>query len=83
MFDNKGLDKLLRMAEESQKTLDLHMRIFDVNMDETIKKAPEEDKKAIEECKGICQSFINLAKNGKFEEGEELIKKYKDGRKSN
>ena len=83
MFKQNNLKQLQEMAKESGKKLNLELRIFDETMAEAIKGAPSTDKNAIEQIKGLSQKAINLAKNGKVKEAQELIKDFNNERKNN
>lgn len=83
MFKQNNLKQLQEMARESSKKLNLELRIFDETMAEAIKGAPEEHKKTIEEIKGLSQKAINLAKNGKVKEAQQIIKDFNNERKNN
>lgn len=83
MFNGNNLEQLQKMARESSKKLNLELRIFDETLAESIRKAPEEEKQAIEGLRSMCQKSISLAKQGKSEEANQIIKDYQNGRKSN
>lgn len=83
MFKNQNLNSLLQLAEESRKQMNLQMSIFDGVLNEMVKEVPEKDKDKIEEFKALTQRAINLAKEGKTEEAQELIKNFQNGCKNN
>lgn len=83
MFKSDQLNSLIKLAEESKNQMNIHIRIFDETMSEMIKGVPEKDKGEIEKFKALSQRAINLAKEGKSEEAQELIKNFQNGRKGN
>jgi len=83
MFKSNNLNQLLQLSQEMSKKLDVEMRIFDETFNETIRNAPDEDKAAVEELKGLSQKAIALAKEGKVNEANKIINDYQNGRKSN
>jgi len=54
-------------------------RIFENTIDSAMKGAPESDKKAINKIKLLSKKAINLAKQGKMDEAQTLIKSFKHG----
>lgn len=83
MFEDKTLKELHRLSRESSKKMNLELRILDKTLDETLKNVPDEHKSEIEKVKALSQKSIYLAKDGKLKKAQELIKKFRDGRKSN
>lgn len=83
MFKNQNLAQLIRLSKESSKKLNLELAILDETFGETLKGAPETDKSEIEKLRGMSQRAIALAKAGKTEEANAVIKQYQDGSKSN
>lgn len=79
------LNALLEQAKLSQKAISEiqnQNRIFETILQEAVKGAPNEDKKKIEEVRQLSINAINLAKQGKIEEAQNLIKKFSDGNKN-
>jgi hypothetical protein len=56
--------------------LNLEISIFDKTLAQTLENAPEADKGKIEEVKALAQRAINLAKMGKAEEAQAVIKQF-------
>ena len=83
MFKNSNLKQLQEMAKESSKKLNLELRIFDETMAEAIKGVPDSEKQIVEQVKGLSQRAINLAKNGKIEQAQQIIKDFNNERKDN
>lgn len=82
MFNSSRLNSLLELAEESKIRMNLQISIFDETMNELIKSVPEQNKTELEEFKGFQQRAMNLLKEGKVKEAQELIKSFSDGSKN-
>lgn len=83
MSNGKTLDhlqQLSKMAMESSKQLNQQMSILENVMSETLKNAPEENKAEIEKVKALTNKAINLAKQGKMQDVDQIIKYFKNGR---
>lgn len=83
MFDNSKLLELTKLAEKSIDELQGQINLFDLYLQETIKSVSEEDKKEVEKVRAISTQAFELAKMGKANEAQELIKKFEDERKGN
>lgn len=77
------LKKLSAMAIESSKQLNSQIRLVGDVLAETLRDAPEEHKREVEELQALMTKSINLAKQGKTEKVNDIIKKYRYGRKNN
>ena len=77
------LKKLSAMAVESSKQLNSQIGLVGDVLAETLRDAPEEHKRDVEELQALMTKSINLAKQGKTDKVNEIIKQYKDGRKNN
>jgi hypothetical protein len=73
MYNYDQIEKLRRLAEKSMEQLKQEINIFDEQLAESIRNAPEEQKSDLEKCKSVVQQAIALAKMGKAEEANELI----------
>lgn len=83
MSNGKTLDhlqQLSKMAMQSSKQLNQQMSILENVMSETLKNAPEENKAEIEKVKALTNKAINLAKQGKMQDVDQIIKNFKNGR---
>lgn len=75
------LKNILEQAELGKKEIEqikTQNRIFEALLDGTLKNAPESDKNKIQEVKNLSLNVINLAKEGKTTELNELINKFKN-----
>ncbi|AHK11387.1 hypothetical protein F132_41 [Flavobacterium sp. phage 1/32] len=69
-----GLDSLIKLSEQNRKQMELELAKFDKVFEEVIKGVPEDQKGQIEKVKIISNKAIQLAKEGRQEEANELIK---------
>lgn len=86
MFKGKNLKQLQdlsRMAVESSKQLDSQIGLINATISETLKNANESEKPEIENIMALTTKAINLAKQGKSDQAQELIKTFENGRKNN
>ena len=82
MFKDQNLQDMIMLARKSAEQLNSEIVIFDKILDSTLKNAPEEDKRELEEVKALATKAVNLAKMGKAEEAQNIITQFKNGRKS-
>lgn len=77
-------EKILQHAKASEKLVQqvkTHTRDFEKMLEATVKGAPEGDKQKIEEIRVLSIKAIELAKQGKGDEAQQLIKNFgTDGR---
>lgn len=83
MWNDTQLQELLKISELTQKQLQNQISIFERNLLLNIQNAPDQDKKKMEELKGMTEQAFNLAKMGKAEEASKLIKDFQNGHKNN
>ncbi len=77
------LKKLSAMAVESSKELNKQIDLMGDVVKETLKDAPEDQKSEIEQLQALMTKSFNLAKQGKADQVNDLIKNFRNGRKSN
>lgn len=80
-----GLDnikKQIELGRKSIKELQNQNAIFDELLTETIEGVPEEQKNLVQEIKVLSQRAFALAKQGKTEEAQTLIKQMQNVGKS-
>lgn len=83
MFNSNNFKELQKMAEQAAKTSELHLKLLDETLKGTLQGVSDEkDKQQIERLMGMTTKAINLAKQGKPEQAQEIIKNFSDGRKS-
>lgn len=75
------LKELTEMAKKSSDELNNAINIFGSSMDELIKELPDEEKGEVERVKGLMQRVINMSKNGRVSDAQDLIKNFSYGRK--
>ncbi len=83
MFKTEDLAQLQKNSELLAEQMKQSFSIFEKKIEDALLQAPEEDKKAIEDVKAVTQRAINLAKMGKAEEANKLLKDFQNGRQSN
>jgi len=83
MYNQQNIQELKALGDKAMAEMKNQISIFDATLQEALKGAPQQDKSQIEELKALCNSAINLAKTGKADAAQELIRNYEHGRKSN
>lgn len=78
-IDFKTLEQQARVSQKLVMEIKNQNRTFDNIIQEAVKGAPNEDKKKVEEFRLLSINAINLAKEGKIEEAQNLIKSFQDG----
>lgn len=79
MIDLNTIIEQGKLAQKAVVEIKNQNRIFESILQEAVKGAPNEDKKKVEEVRLLSLKAINLAKEGKIEEAQNLIKIFKDG----
>lgn len=70
-----------KVAEKAVQQMKNQTRDFERMLELTVKGAPEADKQKIEQIRLLSIKAIELAKQGKSDEAQQLIKQFeKDGR---
>lgn len=83
MSANKELQELIELANQSQKTLDLKLSVFSKTMQNVLQNVSEEEKKQVEKIQSLTNKVINLSKEGKINEVNEILKQFSHGSKGN
>lgn len=76
------LNQIKQQAEISKKAIaeiQKQNRIFDTLLQKAMTGAPEEDKKTIASVQSLSMKALNLAKQGKMNEAQNLIKSFSYG----
>lgn len=79
MSSNENLENLKRLSEmaiELSGQLQENISIFERQLEEKIKSAPEKDKNKLEDVRALTSQAISLAKTGRVKEAENLIKQF-------
>ena len=76
---SKFINELLKSSQAASKELSKSMNLLDELMSETLRKAPENDKKKIEEIQIKTKQIIQLAKSGDTQAAHELLNTIKNG----
>lgn len=77
------LKELLKSSEKAAMEIKNQNRIFGSTLQEAIKGAPIEDKDKIDQVRILSLKAIELAKQGKSEEAQQLIKEFNNGGQGN
>lgn len=72
------INKQVKLAESLVKESKNQIRIFDDVLQEAIKGVEGDDKKEIERVRALSQRAINLAKQGKGDKAQEIIKNFQN-----
>lgn len=79
-MDLKHIHAQLELSKKAVSEMNKQNRIFDNLLNEAVKGAPEKDKKTIESLRIKSMKAIRLAKEGKSEEAQQIIKDLQNGR---
>lgn len=82
-MDISKLKKQLENAKKMASSINQQNTIFEQTLQEAVKGAKEEDKPEIERVRVLSIRAIALAKQGKSQEAQDLIKQFTDGSQSN
>ena len=76
---NETIDQQVKLANKAIEEMKNQNRIFENIIKETLINAPESDKNQIQRFQAMSIKAMNLAKKGKTEEAQNLIKNFKNG----
>jgi DNA-binding FrmR family transcriptional regulator len=82
-MDLKDIQQQATASMEAIKQMNLQSKIFEETINETLKNAPEEAKKGINDFKKLFVEVKRLTNEGKLPEAEELIKNFDYADKNN
>lgn len=77
------LSTIIKQAELSKQAvmeINQQNRIFEQILNDVVKGAPKEDQAKVDEIRLLSLKAINLAKQGKNDEAQKLIKDFQNGR---
>ncbi len=77
-----NFDQLSQHAELSKKAVEemkKQIRVYEQTMEATVKNAPDDQKKELESVRLMSIRALNLAKQGKSDEANQLIKDFRNG----
>lgn len=78
MYSNKDLQSLLKLSEQSKKTLEIELAKNEKITEEVLKNAPIEHIGILEKVKALTNKAIVLAKEGKQAEANEVMNEIKN-----
>jgi len=81
-MDLKIILQQSELAREAMTQMNIQNRIFETEIQKALEGAPDSDKKKIEEVKTLMNTVINLTKEGKTTEAQNLIKNFQNGGKN-
>lgn len=81
-MDLTDLHNQMKLSKNAVVEINKQNRIFERTIQQAIKGAPEQDKKEIEKIRLLTIKALNLAKQGKIEESQQLIKDFQNGRQN-
>lgn len=79
MIDLNSLKEQMEASKKMFNEINNQNRIFGELIDNAMKGAPDQDKSEISKIKLMAKKAINLAKQGKSEEAQTLIKNFSNG----
>jgi hypothetical protein len=79
MIDLKTIKAQSELSKKLFKEIENQNRIFEKTIESVMKGAPESDKPKINQIQMLSQKAINLAKQGKLEDAQNLIKNFRHG----
>ena len=78
-MDLKSIQKQMELSKQAVGEMNRQNRIFEHLLNETVKGAPEKDKKKIDEIRLKATQAIRLAKEGKADEAQKIILDLQNG----
>lgn len=81
-MDINHINELLSTSRKALEQIQNQTRIFEGVIDNVLENAPNGDKQEIQGVQILMKKALNLAKQGKGEEAQKIIKDFQDGRKS-
>lgn len=82
-LDLKTIIEQTKLSKKSMIEIQNQSRIFENILFEAVKGAPKKDQKKVEEFRQLQIKVLNLAKEGKINEAQNLIKTFSDGGQNN
>lgn len=76
-MNHDDVKKMVEASKASVKEFSNLLNGFDALTTATLEKAPDKDKKRVEEVRALCSNAIKMAKEGNSDGINELLKKFK------
>jgi len=73
MWDNEHLKRMMEMAEDQSKKVDLNMAVFNETFKGVIANAPSEQVGKLEKLQSSIKKATELAKQGKTLEAQQIL----------
>jgi len=80
MSNRKDIEELMQLSQQASKQMKTQMNLMDANFKHLMKELPDDEAKEVSNLQVLSKKAFALAKEGKTEEAQELIKNYKNGR---
>jgi hypothetical protein len=80
MSNRKDIEELMQLSQQASKQMKNQMNLMDANFKILMKELPADQSKEVSNLQVLSKKAFALAKEGKTEEAQELIKNYKNGR---
>ncbi|HET8839200.1 MAG TPA: hypothetical protein VFM82_09450 [Flavobacteriaceae bacterium] len=78
MSNKADLDQLKRLSNEANEQMKRQMNLLDGTFNEMMVKLPNDEAKKVERLKVLTQKAILLAKQGKADEAQKIIKEFQN-----
>lgn len=78
-MDFSHINELINNSQKALQEIQNQTRIFENVMQNVLENAPEGDKTKIQDVQLLMTKALNLAKQGKGDEAQQLIKNFKYG----
>lgn len=78
MYKDLNIDQLIKLSKANAKQIEIEMATFDKVYEEALKNVPEKDFEKMEKAKILCNKAINLAKEGKPIDAQNVINEIKN-----
>ena len=75
-YKNLDLKELQKLSKNLDSQIKTQISIMDETFDKMIKELPNEEASKIENFKGVFQRSMNLVKEGKTSDAQDLIKSF-------
>lgn len=76
MSNKVDIEQLKKLSEKAGKQMQRQMRLLDSTFSEMMVNLPEDEAKKVEKLKVLTNKAIQLAKQGKADEAQNIIKEF-------
>jgi hypothetical protein len=82
-YKDLNIQQLIDLSKKANAQMNMQVAVLDKTFAELLKKLPQDEANEVDRLKSLTQKAIRMAKDGKADEAQELIRNYQNGRKSN